>query len=403
MKNIVVIVPTYNESGNVKALVLALAPIFKSLSSYNMQLLFVDDSSPDGTAAVVRDLMFKYKWVHILMNKRKGGLGHAYKKGMIYALDKLKADVVFEFDADLQHDPARIPAMLKAIEGDADLVLGSRYIKGGGIPSTWPWYRKFLSVMGNQYIRFMMLRLGIHDWTSGYRAIRRPVVETIVPQMQNSAFNGYAWQIGFLVKSIQSGFRVAEVPYVFRDRTIGASKLGPEYIVNTMKYIMRVRITEILENRIFKFVVVGGVGALVQFTFLYLYRKVMPFQLAFFLSIETSIVSNFIWSNIWTFSDRKLKAIQVPAKFIQFNLASGGSILIQQGIAIVGQLTIGLHPLFTVPVIHLAVDTGVMYAVVGIFVGMFWNFFAYSRIIWKSHGPERINDPELRQGSRGKK
>ncbi len=389
MKNVVVIVPTYNESGNVKALVLALAPIFKSLSSYNMQLLFVDDSSPDGTAAVVRDLMFKYKWVHILMNKRKGGLGHAYKKGMIYSLDKLHADVVFEFDADLQHDPSRIPAMLEAIESGADLVLGSRYIHGGGIPKNWGFHRKFLSVVGNLFIETVMLNPHVRDWTSGYRAIRRKVVEKIIPELGGQTFTGYTWQIGFLVKSLQSGFKVAEVPFVFKDRTEGKSKLGPEYIINNLLFIMKLRLHDILNNRLFKFVVVGGFGALVQFTFLYLYRKVMPFQLAFFLSIETSIVSNFIWSNLYTFSDRKLRAIDIPSKFIQFNLASAGSILIQQGIAIVGQFTIGLRPLFTVPVIHLAVDTGVMYAVVGIFVGMFWNFFAYDRIIWKAHGPEQ--------------
>jgi putative flippase GtrA len=107
------------------------------------------------------------------------------------------------------------------------------------------------------------------------------------------------------------------------------------------------------------------------------------FQLAIFLSIETAIVSNFIWSNLWTFADRKLRPTQIPAKFIQFNLASGGSVFIQQLIAFIGEKFIGLFLLFTVPFINLPVDTGVMYAVTGILIGMFWNFFAYSHFVWK--------------------
>ena len=385
MKNVVIIVPTYNEADNIKKLVLALLPIFKSLTAYNLQLLFVDDSSPDGTAAVVRDLMFKYKWIHILMNKRKGGLGHAYKKGMLYALDKLKADVVFEFDADLQHDPSRIPAMLAAIDQGADLVLGSRYVRGGGIPKDWGLHRKFLSVVGNLFIGVMMLNGRVHDWTSGYRAIRRSVVEKIIPLLGSQTFTGYTWQIGFLIKSLQSGFKVAEVPFVFRDRTSGKSKLGPEYIINNLAFIMKLRFHDLISHRIFKFVVVGGFGAVVQFITLALYRRAIPFQLAFFLAIETSVVSNFIWSNLWTFADRKLKALEVPLKFVQFNLASAGSILIQQAIAFAGQYTIGLRPLFMIHYSHfkLSIDTGVMFAVVGILVGMFWNFFAYSRVVWK--------------------
>lgn len=155
---------------------------------------------------------------------------------------------------------------------------------------------------------------------------------------------------------------------------------------------MKFRIKDILASRIFKFIVVGGVGALIQLSSLSLWRRVIPevnygfittFQLAFFSSIETAIVSNFILSNVWTFADRKLKASQIPGKFLAFNLTSGGSILIQQVIAIVGENTIGLFPLFTLPILNKSIDTGTMYAVTGILIGMFWNFFAYTRFIWK--------------------
>ncbi|MEI6690864.1 MAG: glycosyltransferase family 2 protein [bacterium] len=388
-QKVVIIIPTYNESGNVKNTSQALQKVFRTLPSiYDPHILFVDDSSPDGTALVVREIIKTHPNVHLLLNKTKSGLGGAYKKGMRYSMDKLSADVMFEFDADLSHDPTQIPAMLAKISEGYDMVMGSRYISGGGIPSNWGFHRKFLSVVGNTFIRTVMLNFKLHDWTTGYRAIKSSVAVAIVPELQSSAFSGYTWQIGFLIKSLAAGFKVAEVPFKFVDRTYGHSKLGPEYIVNTIVYIMKVRLDQIFKHRLFKFIVTGGTGALVQFMALYLYRRAIPYQLAFFLAIETAVVSNFILSNIWTFADRKLKAKAIPGKFVQFNLASGGSILIQQTIAFLGERFIGLVALFTVPIINMHIDTGMMFAVVGILVGMFWNFFAYNHFIWRSTSTE---------------
>lgn len=385
MKNsrVVIVIPTYNEAKNVSPTTLELSKVFKSCRDYDMHILFVDDNSPDGTSAQVSKLIKKYPFVHILNNKHKGGLGHAYKKGFIYALDKYKADIIFEFDADLQHDPSIIPTMLNNIELGSDMVMGSRYIKGGGIPKNWGLHRKLLSRFGNIFIKLIMFNFSIHDWTSGYRAIKKGVIQQILPLMNNTAFQGYAWQIGLLVKTIQKGYKVSEVAYHFRDRTEGHSKLGPEYIFNTMRYIMKVRAKEIFNSRIFKFLVTGGTGTIVQIIALYFYRFGLAYQLANFLSIETAIVSNFTLSNLWTFADRKLKATQIPAKFLQFNLASAGSILIQMAIAFAGEKFIGLHALFTVPVVGIHVDTGMIFSIVGILIGMFWNFFAYSHFVWK--------------------
>ena len=385
MKKIVIVSPTYNEKDNIKPLVSVLCKEFKKLKQYDCHILFVDDSSPDGTSKTISQVMKINRQVHLLSNKNKGGLGHAYKKGMRYAVDKMKADIIFAFDADLSHDPSKIPQFLNKLETGSDIVMGSRYMKGGGIPTDWPPHRKFLSLAGNLFIRIVMANFKIHDWTTGYRAVKKEVVNKIVPLLNHSAFNGYTWQIGFLVKSIQEGYRVGEVPFKFIDRTSGHSKLGPEYIFNTLRYIMKVRIDEILKSRIFKFVMVGGVGALVQFIALSFYRKALPFQLAFFLAIETSILSNFILSNIWTFADRKLKAAEIPGKFVAFNLSSGGSILIQQTIAFLGEKFIGLHSLFTIhySLFTFTIDTGIMFAVTGILIGMFWNFFAYNKLIWR--------------------
>lgn len=380
---VVIIIPTYNEVDNIAPVIAAIAKVGKKLPAHELKVLFVDDNSPDGTGREIVKIAKKYPFVKLLKNHDKAGLGHAYKKGMRYALDKLAADIIFGFDADLSHDPNKIPAFIEKIEKGDDLVLGSRYCKGGAIPIDWPLHRKFLSVVGNLFMRIVMYNRDVTDWTSGFRAMKKNLVSDILPNLSHNAFNGYTWQIGFLVKSLQKGAKVGEVPFKFVDRTSGHSKLGPEYIFNTLRYIMKVRLEQIVSHRIFKFAMVGGTGAVIQLVSLQLYRPFMDFQLAFFLAIETAIVSNFIWNNLWTFSDRKLRAAQIPAKFLTFNLASGGSILIQQAIAFLGERYIGLYPLFVLPVVRFSVDTGTMFAVTGILVGMFWNFFAYSHIIWK--------------------
>ena len=150
---------------------------------------------------------------------------------------------------------------------------------------------------------------------------------------------------------------------------------------------MKVRIEELLKNRLVKFVIVGGFGALVQLIALQLWRMLFSteanFVIASFLAIETAIISNFILSNTWTFNDRKLKASEIPMSFLKFNLSSGGSILIQTIVAFVGSRTIGLIDVMTLPVINMVIDTGMIYTVIGILIGMFWNFFAYNTFIWK--------------------
>lgn len=392
MQKAVIIIPTYNERENVKLVIPKLLHVFQSIKNWDMHILVVDDSSPDKTYEVVQEIEKKEKKVELFLNKKKSGLGGAYLKGMDHAFYKMNASVVFEFDADLSHDPSKIPEFLKQIDTGADMVLGSRYIEGGGIPKDWGIHRKFLSITGNAIIALVLTNFSIKDWTTGYRAITKKVYEAVSPAMKSERFSGYTFQIGFLHNAVMHGFKIVEVPFQFIDRTNGKSKLGPEYIKNTLLYIFRARIKSLLQNRIIKFVIVGGVGALTQLLTLQLYRFLLPdftfifitkYLLATFLSIETSVLSNFMLSNMWTFADRKLALHNYPAKFLQFNLASFGSILIQLIIAFIGQFAIGIFPLFTVPFINFTVDTGVIYAIVGILIGMFWNFFAYNRFIWK--------------------
>lgn len=391
MKKAVVILPTYNERENIERTVRALEKVFPKINNWQMHILVVDDTSPDGTYLEVKKLQKEFKNLHLFLNKKKAGLGGAYLKGMAEAFDNLKADVVFEFDADLQHPAEKVPEFLKKIDAGDQLVLGTRYQMGGSIPKTWGWHRKLLSRMANLLVMTVMTDFSIRDWTSGFRAVKKEVYEAVHPYLHSERFSGYTFQIGFLYNALRKGFKIGLVPYAFFDRTYGHSKIGPEYIKNTLMYIFKVRLQELLTHRLFKFAVVGGIGALVQFVTLALFRPFMAYVLAYFLSAEMAVGSNFIWSNLWTFSDRKLKAAQIPAKFITFNLASFGSVGIQTVLAWVGERTIGADvALFKVPFSQLILgksfifDTGFLFMIVGILVGMIWNYLAYSRVIWKA-------------------
>jgi len=394
MQKAIVIIPTYNEADNLPITIKKLANVFNNINNWQMEVLVVDDNSPDGTAETVRKLQKQYPFLKLLVNRKKAGLGSAYLKGMDQAFNQLGADLVFEFDADLSHDPEKIPEMLKMVENGSDLVLGSRYVAGGSIPQNWGLHRKFLSVFGNLFIRLVMWDFSINDWTTGYRAIKKEVYQAVANELESERFFGYTFQIGFLHKARKKKFKISEVAFAFKDREIGKSKIGPEYIKNTLLYIMKVRIQEILKSRLFKFALVGAIGALVQLSSLELYRFLFPeFQYLFLtnylistiLSIETAIISNFILSNFWTFADRKLKKQSIIKKFLEFNLTSGGSLLIQMVIAAIGENTLGLFNLFTLPIVSINIDTGMIYAVTGILVGMFWNFFAYNTFIWKKN------------------
>lgn len=384
MKRAIVIIPTYNESLTIEKTIDVLLGVFKKITDWKMEILVVDDTSPDKTYELVDRISKKHSQVNLLVNKQKSGLGGAYLKGMTHAFSELKADAVFEFDADLSHDPNKIPLFLKSLDKGNQLVLGSRYIKGGSIPPEWGLHRKLLSIGANLLIPLILTDFRVRDWTSGYRALTKEVFEAVHPYLQGEKFSGYAFQIGFLYYALRLGFKVdPNIAYDFKDRLEGESKIGPEYIKNTLEFIVKMKIKEIVKHKFFKFVIVGGLGAIIQLVTLQLWRQATPYQLAFFLAIECAVISNFILNNIWTFSDSTIAAKDLPLKFIQFNIASSGSIIIQQILAFIGEFVIGIHPLLTLPFINYGVDTGDLYAVLGILLGMAWNFFAYTKFIWK--------------------
>lgn len=218
---VTLVVPTYNEGETIAELIEALDPVRSSIERFELTMLIVDDSSPDGTGQLVEQLAVSRPWISLLTRAEKQGLGAAYKHGMRVALDR-GADVIFEMDADLSHDPAEIPFMIDAIEHGADFVIGSRYVKGGQLPAHWPLKRRIISWMANAGAR-TLLGLRAHDCSGGYRAIRREVLERV--HLDSIEASGYGFQLELIYRATIAGAVIDEVPIVFADRTHGSSKM----------------------------------------------------------------------------------------------------------------------------------------------------------------------------------
>lgn len=227
----IIVIPTYNEIGNLPELLSRLESL-----RLDIHALVVDDNSPDGTGDLAEQLAETRPWLHVMHRAGKLGLGTAYVEGFRYALDK-GFDAIGEMDADLSHDPAYLPAMLKALEG-ADLVLGSRYVPGGGTRN-WGAVRRLISKGGSTYAR-LVLGVGVHDLTGGFKLFRRNVVQSLVADAIRS--NGYSFQIEMTYRAIRRGFRVAEVPIVFEDRRVGKSKLSRHVVLEAMFMVPRLRL-----------------------------------------------------------------------------------------------------------------------------------------------------------------
>ena len=199
-----------------------------ALELEGLEVLVIDDASPDGTGEIADRLVEELPWVHVLHRKKKEGLGPAYLAGFGYALE-LGADFVFEMDCDFSHDPADVPRLAAATE-EADLVLGSRYVAGGGTRN-WGLVRRFISRGGSLYAQ-VLLGLGIRDLTGGFKCYRRVVLETIDLDAIDS--RGYAFQIETTYRTIRTGFRVVEVPITFSDREVGGSKMSRSIVLEAI-------------------------------------------------------------------------------------------------------------------------------------------------------------------------
>jgi dolichol-phosphate mannosyltransferase len=226
-----VIVPTYNERFNIARLIPAILAQDPSL-----EILVVDDASPDGTGAIVDGIATNNPRVHVIHREGKLGLGTAYIAGFQWALER-KYDLVFEMDADFSHNPERLPEFLEAIR-ESDVVLGSRYQDGHVNVVNWPMSRLFLSYAANIYARFVT-GLPIFDTTGGFKCFRRNVLESI--DLNSVKSNGYAFQIEMSYRVWKRGFRLLEIPIIFVDRTEGVSKMSKKIVREAIWMVWRLR------------------------------------------------------------------------------------------------------------------------------------------------------------------
>jgi dolichol-phosphate mannosyltransferase len=226
-----VCLPTYDEAENIgpmTAAILAAAPV---------DILVIDDNSPDGTGRIADQIAAREPRVHVLHRKGKEGLGKAYIAGFGWALER-DYDLVLEMDADFSHNPRYLRGMLEAAH-DADLVLGSRYVPGGGTVN-WGLGRKILSRGGSLYAR-TILGLGVRDLTGGFKCFRREVLEEI--ELETVECSGYAFQIELTYRAHRRGFRVAEIPIVFEDRRVGASKMSRRIVLEAISKVWSIRLS----------------------------------------------------------------------------------------------------------------------------------------------------------------
>jgi dolichol-phosphate mannosyltransferase len=230
MKKALVVIPTYNEADNIPRLVPAVLG-----QDPGIEVLVVDDGSPDGTAALVRDMMNEDSRIHLIEREKKMGLGTAYVAGFKFALAN-GFEYVFEMDADFSHSPKEIPNFLKKIE-DYDLVLGSRYVNGVRVLN-WPMQRLLLSYSANVYTR-IITGLPVSDATGGFKCFRRKVLESI--DLESVKSNGYAFQIEMSYKVWKKGFRIAEIPIIFLDRRSGISKMSKKIVYEAVFMLWTLR------------------------------------------------------------------------------------------------------------------------------------------------------------------
>ena len=230
-----VVIPTFNEAANVESIVRAAAAELERLAAGRFRILVVDDGSPDGTGEIADRLALELDVVEVLHRTRKDGLGQAYLAGFTRALGG-GGELIVEMDADFSHDPAHLGALLGAA-ANADLVLGSRYVAGGGVRD-WGLVRRLISRGGGVYAR-TILGVDIADLTGGFKCIRREVLETI--DLGSVRAEGYVFQIEVTYRAVLAGFTVTEVPIVFRDRTRGKSKMSSRIAIEAMWLVPRLR------------------------------------------------------------------------------------------------------------------------------------------------------------------
>jgi dolichol-phosphate mannosyltransferase len=350
--------PTFNEKENITPLV---ERVHKALSKYSYELIVVDDNSPDGTSELAKSLSSKYP-LKVIVRTSERGLASAVVAGF----DQATGEVLGVLDADLQHPPEEIPALLEAIRGGADVAIASRYVEGGNIEG-WSTKRAIIS-KGAKLLATILLpsTREIKDPLAGFFLFKRKVIDGAVLTP-----TGYKILLEVLVRGNAS--QIAEVPYTFKERERGKSNLTLGEQLNFLKHLSRLAWFDGDVKRFLKFCVVGASGTFVYLGLLVLFTEIggLFYALSAALAYEISIFNNFTWNELWTFRDKRASAgSSVLIRLLKFNLVS-----------LIG---LGIHEAVLT---FFTEVTGLFYilsAIIAIFCALIWNFFANVKWTWRS-------------------
>ncbi|MEM7825141.1 MAG: GtrA family protein [Candidatus Aenigmatarchaeota archaeon] len=384
-KTAVIVIPTFNEAENIKLLIPAVLKQADKLQDINLNVLVADSHSEDKTAFEVQKLAKLDSRVHFIDVVQRG-IGVGLIKGFDYAVEKLGAQILGQMDADFSHDPDKLPELFAALKNNTNFVIGSRFIKGGA--NHLPLIRQIFSLGASIVARFLTGYLDIKEWTTSYRIfttdLYRKINKDLIPWQSTS----FVFQIAFIVEALKAGAKVKEVPIIFTDRRFGKSKMNTfKYIFHVLVYCLRVRKQR---SAIFiKFLIVGTIGFAVNTTILFILYDTSFFPLppkytqwhvlkfthpdarlfiSSIIAVETSIISNFLWHDKWTFR-RRPKYDPLYTRFLKFNIVGIFSPIIQV-------ITVNILTPFL----------GIYYLIsnaIGVLLGLTWNWLWNSKVIWR--------------------
>jgi len=361
---ICLILPTYNEAQNIEWVLEELSSVQQDLGQKELHVVVVDDNSTDLTA----DLVLKKKQILgnlTLISGEKKGLGDAYRRGFLYAIDEIKPDLFFQMDSDRQHEPSLIPKFIEKIESGFDVVVGSRFIKGSSSPGL-SFKRTVLSLFGNFLLRYLSGIKGVKDLTSGFRCFRSKFLN--LEKFPTLFSKGYSFQSVLISELIKNGAKATEIPINFLKRPQGESKLSLKDMIEFVLNLFLIRFLSIQEFIKFSLVGVSGTGINLSSYFIFTRILGIDLNLAPIFSIELSILSNFLLNDNWTFSLRNIKTSFLN-RLTSFHLIAGFSGLINYCIFYYSYNYLNFDDFFSL--------------FIGIIAAAISNFLLNSMITWK--------------------
>ena len=332
------VLPTYNEEENIENIIQQILKEEKNQSKHTFSILVVDDNSTDDTQAIVQRYISLNSKIHLVTGQKKG-LGDAYKRGFKFALNDLKADLIFQMDSDGQHDTSLIPNFVSYIEEGKDVVIGSRFVEGGTTPD-FSFSRLLMSKVGNLLVRYVGGVTQVNDCTSGYRAIRASYLKEL--DFSYLSTRGYSFQSSLICDLAWRGANISEIPIEFSSRQGGDSKLALRDQIEFLLNIPRLGFRNLEDFMKYSLVGVSGVFVnLGLYLFLTRYYEISE-VVAPLIAIESALISNFILNNFWTFGKRITQS-RIRVKFVKFHLVSGFSALINYSAFLTLFLVFGLY------------------------------------------------------------